>query len=178
MSHFNQLTPAEAERLALLVEECGEVVMVAAAILDDEGFGREDKYRAMLEKEIGDVVLIVRMMAKAGDVTWNLSSVEPRLSPHYPAPFNAAVFSTIAFLIKLCGQTSQDIGKILRHGYASRHPGGGPDNRESLGDSLKKLFTVIDHLCGVGDLSAPSIRKRVEEKTGKIVQYLHHQEVA
>lgn len=50
--HFNQLTPAEAERLALLAEECGEVI--------------------------------------------------------------------------------QAIGKILRHGYESRHPDGGPTNREAL----------------------------------------------
>lgn len=52
MEHFNRLTPAEAERLALLAEECGEVI--------------------------------------------------------------------------------QAIGKVLRHGFESTHPDGGPTNRESL----------------------------------------------
>lgn len=31
--HFNGLTPAEAERLALLIEECGEVIQAATKIL-------------------------------------------------------------------------------------------------------------------------------------------------
>jgi len=33
MDHFNQLTPAEAERLAMLAEECGEVIQVIGKIL-------------------------------------------------------------------------------------------------------------------------------------------------
>ena len=31
--HFNQLTPAQAERLAMLIEECGEVIQIAGKIL-------------------------------------------------------------------------------------------------------------------------------------------------
>lgn len=31
--HFNQLTPAQAERLAILAEECGEVVQIIGKIL-------------------------------------------------------------------------------------------------------------------------------------------------
>lgn len=33
MDHFNKLTPAEAERLAMLAEECGEVIQVVGKIL-------------------------------------------------------------------------------------------------------------------------------------------------
>ena len=36
--HFNQLTPAEAERLALLAEECGEVMQAAAQFVETEHF--------------------------------------------------------------------------------------------------------------------------------------------
>ena len=32
-SHFNKLTPAQAERLAILIEECGEVIQAATKIL-------------------------------------------------------------------------------------------------------------------------------------------------
>ncbi len=32
-AHFNQLTPAQAERLAILMEECGEVVQIIGKIL-------------------------------------------------------------------------------------------------------------------------------------------------
>jgi hypothetical protein len=57
--HFNKLTPAQAERLALLAEECGEVIQVVGKILR-HGFdsthpegGRTN--RQWLEKELGDV---------------------------------------------------------------------------------------------------------------------------
>ena len=33
MDHFNKLTPAEAERLAMLAEECGEVIQIVGKIL-------------------------------------------------------------------------------------------------------------------------------------------------
>jgi hypothetical protein len=33
MEHFNKLTPAQAERLAMLIEECGEVIQIAGKIL-------------------------------------------------------------------------------------------------------------------------------------------------
>lgn len=33
MEHFNKLTPAQAERLAMLAEECGEVIQIVGKIL-------------------------------------------------------------------------------------------------------------------------------------------------
>ncbi len=33
MTHFNELTPAEAERLAYLAEECGEAIQIIGKIL-------------------------------------------------------------------------------------------------------------------------------------------------
>ena len=39
MEHFNGLTPAEAKRLALLAEECGEVLQAIGKVLR-HGFGR------------------------------------------------------------------------------------------------------------------------------------------
>ena len=33
MNNFNQLTPAETERLAILAEECGEVIQAVGKIL-------------------------------------------------------------------------------------------------------------------------------------------------
>jgi len=66
--HFNGLTPGQAERLAMLIEECGEVITAATKILR-HGYGshhpdRLDTNRHDLEREIGDVfAVLVRMMA-------------------------------------------------------------------------------------------------------------------
>jgi len=77
MKNFNELTPAETERLALLAEEMGECLQVIGKILrhgyesrnplDEESLHN----RAYLEKEIGDVELIIFLMAEANDINRN-----------------------------------------------------------------------------------------------------------
>lgn len=60
-AHFNELTPAQAERLAILMEECGEVVQVIGKILR-HGFESVSPYghsqetnRQALVRELFDV---------------------------------------------------------------------------------------------------------------------------
>lgn len=74
MDHFNELKPAELERLAVLIEECAEVVQIGGKILrhgynsthpdDPEG----DTNREMLEKELGHIRHSVDRMAENLDV--------------------------------------------------------------------------------------------------------------
>lgn len=76
MNHFNKLTPAEAERLALLSEELGEVQQIIGKILRHgyESYHPADKKkkpttnRQLLEKEIGDVSASVLLMTRNGDI--------------------------------------------------------------------------------------------------------------
>ncbi len=93
--HFNQLTPAEAERLALLAEECADVIQI--------------------------------------------------------------------------------VGKILRHGYESRHPDGGPTNRALLETELGHIEVAQSMLCCAGDSSLESIGAQRRAKRTRIAAYLHHQ---
>ncbi len=72
--HFNRLTPAQAERLAIVAEECGEVVQAIGKILrhgyeswhpaDPDGPNNRER----LERELGDLRAVVQMMSDAGDV--------------------------------------------------------------------------------------------------------------
>lgn len=66
MKHFNGLTPAEAERLAILFEECAEVIQVVGKILRH---GYESVHpnggmnnRRLLEEELGHVEAAIVMM--------------------------------------------------------------------------------------------------------------------
>ena len=66
--HFNGLHPAEAERLALLVEECGEVIQAACKVLrhgyksyDPTVRGGPDNQEA-LAKEMGDLRVAMELM--------------------------------------------------------------------------------------------------------------------
>lgn len=69
-----RLTSAELERLAKLSEECGEVIQVIGKI-QRHGYASTHpndpngaNNRALLEKELGDVIGWVDVMACAGDV--------------------------------------------------------------------------------------------------------------
>jgi len=76
---FNKLSPAEAERLVLLIEECGEVIQAASKILR-HGYESHDpdgtpamtrpvlSNRHQLEVELGDVVHAAMLMIDRGDV--------------------------------------------------------------------------------------------------------------
>lgn len=73
-SHFNRLTPGEAERLAVLIEEAAKVQAVACKILR-HGYSSYNPdmlvkmtNRLLLEKEIGHLHSSLKRMRSAGDI--------------------------------------------------------------------------------------------------------------
>ena len=72
---FNNLSPAEAERLALLMEEAGEIVQIAGKILRHgyEEYNPNDvnqtRNRNLLERELGDMQAAMRIMLRAADIS-------------------------------------------------------------------------------------------------------------
>lgn len=70
---FNQLTSGEIERLALLAEECGEVLQIIGKVLRHgyESYHPDDTRltnRDLLTKELGDLSMAMDLMAARGDV--------------------------------------------------------------------------------------------------------------
>lgn len=74
MNHFNQLTPAEAERLSLLLEEMGEAIQIIGKIQRHgyESYNPFDETRthnrSLLEKEVGHVINAMDLMCTKGDM--------------------------------------------------------------------------------------------------------------
>ena len=72
MTHFNDLTPGEAERLAMLLEEAAEVIQACGKILR-HGYesthpeGTETN-RDMLSREIDDLMAVTRLMSASSDI--------------------------------------------------------------------------------------------------------------
>jgi len=69
MTHFNQLTPAEAERLAMLAEECGEVIQMIGKILrhgDDSYHPADPKTtnRQLLGRELTDLYAVASTLSR------------------------------------------------------------------------------------------------------------------
>ena len=69
-----KLTEAELERLAVLSEECGEVVQIIGKIVRHgfESYHPDDVNQTtnseLLQKELGDIQNIVNMMSDADDI--------------------------------------------------------------------------------------------------------------
>jgi NTP pyrophosphatase (non-canonical NTP hydrolase) len=71
----NQLTPAEDERLAFVIEEMAEVLQVIGKI-QRHGYESRDPTKAdaptnrvMLEKELGDVTTVIALLMASSDVS-------------------------------------------------------------------------------------------------------------
>lgn len=82
----------------------------------------------------------------------------------------------LALLVEEMGEAQQSIGKILRHGYESRHPDGGPTNRETLERELGDVEFAGGMLKNNQDLNSESVENFKRMKGYRVYQYLHHHE--
>lgn len=80
----------------------------------------------------------------------------------------------LAILLEELGEAQQAIGKILRHGYDSTHPDGGPTNREQLERELGDVEYGICMLCLHKELEEKNIIQAKTNKTLSIQRYIHH----
>ena len=81
----------------------------------------------------------------------------------------------LALLAEELGEATQAIGKILRHGYESRHPDGGPTNRESLEREMGDVYHAMLRMWGAGDMNGNAVTQRADDKARSVGRYLHHQ---
>ena len=82
----------------------------------------------------------------------------------------------LAILMEECAEVQQAVGKILRHGWESRHPEGGPTNRVLLEKELGHVLYALEMCVEAQDLDYNSISLSRENKAMTIAQYLHHQD--
>lgn len=88
----------------------------------------------------------------------------------------AAEAERLAMLAEECGEVVQAIGKVLRHGYESTHPDGGPTNREALRRELVDLRAVVYMMALKCDFPALERDTEFEDAYGRKYRYAHHQE--
>ncbi len=80
----------------------------------------------------------------------------------------------LAILAEECAEAIHVIGKILRHGYGSRHPGGGPTNRTMLECELGDIQFAKDLMVTGNDIDLDRIANAALDKELRIERYLHH----
>ncbi len=92
-THFNQLSPAEAERLALLAEECAEVIQIVGKILRHGYLSHNPNKpeagtnQAMLENELGDVRAVTDLLIESSDVSGEMVAAHARSKLRNAKPY-------------------------------------------------------------------------------------------
>ena len=81
----------------------------------------------------------------------------------------------LAVLMEECAEVQQVIGKILRHGYNSHHPDGGPDNRSLLEIEIGHVLCAKRMMENAGDIQNANIYWGLAEKQNRVHRYLHFQ---
>lgn len=81
----------------------------------------------------------------------------------------------LALLAEECAESVQVIGKILRHGYMSKHPSDGPTNIELLEKELGHVCAAMDMLYNSGDIGILEVEASMAEKLSNVKRWLHHQ---
>lgn len=89
MNEFsNQLTEAQIERLAILAEECGEVIQMVGKILRHGYLSynptlppmKQRPNRAMLQKELGDLLWAISKLDDACDISFEIPRTNATLN--------------------------------------------------------------------------------------------------
>lgn len=88
-----------------------------------------------------------------------------------------AEIERLAKVAEEAGEVLQVIGKILVHGWESRHPRKPEQgtNREHLEEELGNLQNAVDMMCRAEDVRKLRIMNARTEKRSTISKYLHHQ---
>ncbi len=168
--HYNNLTAAETERLAMLIEEAGEVIMGSCNIAQSIIEGRDITPFMMeqLAEECADFLAVSRMMHD--DLARDLEPF-PRDVPAIRE--DASLHEHLVSLSSAASAVIHIGSKTLRHGYGSHHPKDPTrNNRKLLASSVVLLCRIIDELRLRHGLK--QIRQ-LDEVISRKMKYSHHQ---
>lgn len=81
----------------------------------------------------------------------------------------------LAHLMEELAESVQAAAKVLRHGYASRHPDGGPSNRTMLETELGQVISILNDMSKREDLDFAEIMHSASVHAERLETYYHHQ---
>lgn len=86
------------------------------------------------------------------------------------------VAELLAILAEECGEVTQRVGKVLRHGIDNHSPYNGDSNRSSLEDELTDVLTLVELLSRAGVIDRDRIHGSIPGKLERLGRpgILHH----
>ena len=194
---FNQLTPAELERLAIMSEELSELAtignfisMTTKNMTGMDGDHPEYSNLQLLELEWADLQVVMEYMEINNDFTenWYIASNDvarftyPPTSKYgqdniqYSIASNVNLGNTVS---NYCHSAIKLINKIIRHGYESFNPfdPNRTTNRALLTQSIIELTKLERSLTNHSAINKDTLAKHKAVKIQKIKKYLHEQTI-
>lgn len=182
-THFNQLTAAEDERLALLSEECAEVIEAATDVLNAGlfavGTSQVRTNKESFERELGQLRYAMTLLWDNPtdcytDIKLKLVQQE---CEHTNLPFandaSLTLSTPLIALVNACSKTIIAVTKIQRHGFESCGPYA-TTNRQRLTAAVGSLLAHIVFVQSLEDFNEDAIGQAMAEKGMNIAAYLHH----
>lgn len=81
----------------------------------------------------------------------------------------------LALLVEEMGEATQAVGKVIRHGYGSKHPETFVENTTMLERELGDVRHSMDRMFQEGDISKQRVGVYAHHKSKRVGRYLHHQ---
>lgn len=103
-----------------------------------------------------------------------LEEENKRLKEHFNG-LTPAEHERLSVLFEEAAEVIQVVGKIMRHGLDSKHPDGGPTNRELLEKELGDVRLAEIFMIKARDVSGKAISEACDHKGNTIKDYLHYQ---
>lgn len=95
--------------------------------------------------------------------------------PEFSNGLSKAEEERLECLAEEAGEIVQACMKILRHGYESRHPDGGPTNRESLAREVGNFQFIKSEMIWSRDLPQYALKEGIASKKENWKRFTHHQ---
>jgi hypothetical protein len=141
-----------------------------------EFFGWQSHFGFMGRNHIEAACAIARRCAGAEEALRRLAAAGEAEAAAAEVPgLTAAQVERLALLAEECGEVAQAVCKVLRHGWRSRSPFGGPINRVALERGMGDVRAAIDMMIQAGDVRRGDIAHWRQCKRASVGQWLHHQ---
>ena len=84
---------------------------------------------------------------------------------------------SLALVTEECGEASQAVGKILRHGLFSTNPANGQTNLDHLTEELGQILAIVEIGIANGVVDRNFLNVSRDKKLKTILKYIHHAKI-
>lgn len=174
--HYNNLSPAEDERLAILIEQAAKVIdeLSEAYMHVNNGYWKEIINKSTLSTEIGQLNYACALIGKSDLYSRSIHKTQTLARDHLKEHSkHFEINNWLNMCVQHCSQTIHAAGKVLLHGYDSKHPEKEDNNKEQLSQAVGTMISYTNEMA-IALLDYELVTEAQAQKAENIKEHLHH----